>query len=333
MANTAFAGEHLLPGQLGHAFVILSFVSALLATLAYAFYKREKPLDADNKRWLQLGRWAFRVHSLSVLGIGITLFSIILNHQFEYFYAWSHSSKALPKKYIISCFWEGQEGSFLLWTFWNAVLGNILIRIAKGWEAPVIAVTSAAQVMLSSMLLGIFVLGYKVGSSPFVLLRNAMPEAPFLQTPNYLASITDGNGLNPLLQNYWMVIHPPVLFLGFASTVVPFAYACAAMLRRNYREWIGPALPWALFSVAILGTGIMMGGAWAYESLSFGGYWAWDPVENASLIPWLTMIAGVHVLMPNTIANHRVPLQGNQLHILCFLQCKCNLGGHLIQGI
>ena len=293
---TAFVGEHLLPGQLGHAFIITSFVAALLASFAFSLYKSHDA-STDNANWLKLGRFAFRVHSLAVLGIGATLFTIILNQNFEYFYAWSHASKALPVKYIISCFWEGQEGSFLLWTFWNAVLGNILIRTAKKWEAPVLAITSAVQVMLASMLLGIWVLGYKVGSNPFMLLRNAMPDAPFLQTPNYLASITDGNGLNPLLQNYWMVIHPPVLFLGFASTVVPFAYACAALLRREYKSWIAPALPWALFSVAILGTGIMMGGAWAYESLSFGGYWAWDPVENASLIPWLTMIAGVHVLV------------------------------------
>ncbi len=130
------------------------------------------------------------------------------------------------------------------------------------------------------------------------LLRDTMTDAPIFSDPAYLAKyITDGNGLNPLLQNYWMVIHPPTLFFGFAATVAPFAYAVSAIWTKNYRDWIKPALPWALVAVMILGTGIIMGGFWAYESLSFGGYWAWDPVENASLIPWLILIAGVHVML------------------------------------
>jgi cytochrome c-type biogenesis protein CcmF len=107
----------------------------------------------------------------------------------------------------------------------------------------------------------------------------------------------DGNGLNILLQNYWMVIHPPVLFLGFASTLIPFAFVIGGLWTRRYTEWTKAALPWALFSTATLGLGIMMGAAWAYESLNFGGYWAWDPVENAVLVPWLILIAGVHTLV------------------------------------
>ncbi|MEY3676177.1 MAG: hypothetical protein RJB67_667, partial [Bacteroidota bacterium] len=105
-----------------------------------------------------------------------------------------------------------------------------------------------------------------------------------------------GTGLNTLLQNYWMVIHPPILFLGFASTIIPFGYAMAGFMRKSH-DWLKSAIPWASFSAAILGLGIMMGAAWAYESLSFGGYWAWDPVENASLVPWLTLVAGLHTNM------------------------------------
>ncbi|MDX1409650.1 MAG: cytochrome c biogenesis protein CcsA, partial [Saprospiraceae bacterium] len=107
-------------------------------------------------------------------------------------------------------------------------------------------------------------------------------------------SMIQGNGLNPLLQNYWMTIHPPTLFLGFASVAIPFSFAMAGLLTGKHREWLKPALPWALFSGGILGTGILMGGAWAYEALSFGGYWAWDPVENMSLVPWIILIAGIH---------------------------------------
>lgn len=101
-----------------------------------------------------------------------------------------------------------------------------------------------------------------------------------------------------------MVIHPPTLFLGFASMVVPFAYGIAALWQKRYSDWVKPALPWALFAVMVLGTGIIMGSFWAYEALNFGGFWAWDPVENASIIPWLTLIAGVHVMIAYKNSGH-----------------------------
>ena len=111
-------------------------------------------------------------------------------------------------------------------------------------------------------------------------------------------------GLNQLLQNYWMVIHPPILFLGFASTIVPFAYAVAGLWKKDYSSWTKQVMPWALFSAAILGLGIMMGARWAYESLNFGGYWAWDPVENASMVPWLVLVAGIHTMLIYNSTGH-----------------------------
>jgi cytochrome c-type biogenesis protein CcmF len=137
-----------------------------------------------------------------------------------------------------------------------------------------------------------------------MLLRNEMAMAPIFQRPEYLNFIADGNGLNPLLQNYWMTIHPPVLFCGFASALFPFAFVIAALIRGDYTGWVKPALPWALFNVAILGTGILMGGAWAYESLSFGGFWAWDPVENMSFVPWLLILAGLHLHVVYKYTKH-----------------------------
>ena len=138
----------------------------------------------------------------------------------------------------------------------------------------------------------------KVGSDPFALLRHELNAPVLFTNADYLQfpRIREGNDLNSLLQNYWMVIHPPILFLGFASTIVPFAYAIAGLMQKDH-SWTKPAIPWAAFSGAVLATGIMMGAAWAYESLSFGGYWAWDPVENASLVPWIVMIAGLHTNM------------------------------------
>src|SRR5690606_38508850 len=197
-----------------------------------------------------------------------------------------------------SAFWEGQEGSTLLWAFWHCVLGLIVIKREKQWEAPVMSILSFAQFFLATMVVGIYVFGVKIGSNPFILLRDSglLDEAPAMHVdfdvtkpirPDYLSMITDGNDLNPLLQNYWMVIHPPVLFLGFASTLIPFAFAMAGLWTRDIKGWVSRAIPWTLFSIAFLGLGIMMGAKWAYESLNFGGYWAWDPVENASLVPWM----------------------------------------------
>lgn len=296
-----FIGEHLLPGQTGHFFAILSLVASIVATIA--FYKASNIHQIQEKNsWLRLARGAFFMETVSVLAIFISLYYIISNHLFEYKYAWQHSSKALQVEYLLSCFWEGQEGSFMLWSFWHCVLGWILIWKAKNWEAPVMTVVGFAQFCLATMLVGIYFFNAKVGSSPFLLLRhdNFFDTAPVfkdaatgLLRKDYLSLWKDGNGLNALLQNYWMVIHPPVLFLGFASTIVPFAYAIAG-LWKNDHSWVKPVQPWASFSVAILGVGIMMGAAWAYESLTFGGYWAWDPVENASLVPWLVLVAGLH---------------------------------------
>lgn len=287
-----FVGENLLPGQIGHFMIVLSLMSALFASVS--FYMGFKAADVSSRpTWMKLARIGFAVQSISVLVSFYILYHIINNHLFEYKYVWQHSSKALPMEYLLSCFWEGQEGSFLLWSFWHAVLGWFIIARSGKWEGPVMSVISFAQFALATMVLGVYFFGQKVGSSPFVLLRNEM-DAPIFSTPNYLEFVTDGNGLNALLQNYWMVIHPPVLFLGFASTIVPFAYAVGGLLTKDHKGWTTPALPWASFSAAALGLGIMMGAAWAYESLTFGGYWAWDPVENASLVPWLILISGLH---------------------------------------
>lgn len=289
-----YIGEHLLPGQFGHFFVVLSLVASLVATIAY-FIATKKSDPIEKESWTKFARMAFLIETISVLAIFGFLYFIISNHYYEYYYAWNHTSIELQPKYLLASFWEGQEGSFMLWSFWHCLLGWLFIWKVKKWEAPVMTVVSFAQFCIATMIIGVYIFNAKVGSNPFILFRDQMPDLPVFANADYLSfpRIRQGNDLNTLLQNYWMVIHPPVLFLGFASTIIPFGFAYAGLITKDH-SWVKSSLPWACFSAAALGTGIMMGAAWAYESLSFGGYWAWDPVENASLVPWLILIAGLH---------------------------------------
>ncbi|MEN2281679.1 cytochrome c biogenesis protein CcsA [Algoriphagus sp. SE2] len=280
-------------GNLGHMMTIVAFVSALVTAYAYIQYFRAKELDKAS--WRRFSRISFYVHGVSATLIAVSLFEIIYNHRYEYFYAYSHSSKALPVHYMISSFWEGQEGAFILWIFWNVVLGVIIINTNKFWEGPVMVVFALVQAFLVSMILGVVIGDLKIGSSPFILLRDATQAPIFQINPDFVPE--DGTGLNPLLQNIWMVIHPPTLFLGYASTLVPFAFLMGGLVMKKYSEWIRPALPWAIFSAMILGMGIIMGAYWAYVTLNFGGYWNWDPVENAVYVPWLVLVAAIHTMI------------------------------------
>lgn len=318
-----FIGEHLFPGQLGHFFVILAFVASLLSTIAF-FVSSGKIQTPEHQSWLRFARGAFFTQVLSLVIVFATVFYICSNHLYEYMYAYKHASLELEKKYLLACIWEGQEGSFLLWSICHAVFGSIIItrrnsELLKGWEAPLMTVISFAQFFLLLMILGIYVGDTRIGNSLFTLTRNEI-NAPIFNQPNYLSFVKDGMGLNILLRNYWMVIHPPVLFLGFASMIIPFAFAYAGIRTQRYGDWVKPALPWALASACILGVGIMMGGKWAYESLSFGGYWAWDPVENASLVPWLIGIAGLHTMVVYKSTGHS--LRASYLFVIlafCFI--------------
>jgi len=225
--------------------------------------------------------WARQLYGLMVFAVAVAsavLMYLIVTHDFRLHYVFSYSDRELPLPYLVSTFWAGQEGSFLLWLLCGALIGLPLARFARHYE-------DRAFLVYNLTLFGLLLL--LLISSPFRFLEGLPPgQMPF-----------DGQGLNPLLQNPWMTIHPPVMFLGYAATAVPFALAIAALWERRYDEWIRVALPWALVSVVSLGAGIFLGGYWAYVTLGWGGYWGWDPVENASLVPWLTSVALVHGML------------------------------------
>ena len=227
-------------------------------------------------------RRLYAAFAASILLASALLMTLLLSHDFRVTYVAAYSGRDLPFSYLFSTFWAGQEGSFMLWLFFGAIIGFFVLATAKEQEAPVMSVYLLTFVALVVIL---------VKQPPFRFLEQTPP---------------DGQGLNPLLQDPWMVIHPPVMFAGFASLSVPFAFAIGALWRKRWDGWVVRAMPWALFSFITLGTAILMGGYWAYKTLGWGGYWAWDPVENTSLVPWLFTVALLHgMYLQKTREKHR----------------------------
>ena len=294
--NIQYVGEHLMAGYIGRLFIWISFLALILSALFFIYSLK----NAEKKAFFsKLAGNLYWLHFIALLGAIGSLYYLIGNHCFEYSYVWQYSSKDMAAKFMISCFWAGQEGSYLVWAFFQGLIGLILLHTAKDWKAWVMPVYSTGQFFLISMVLGLEFGSFSIGGSPFNLLRDMPSNAgeELFKQANYLSMLIDGNGLNPLLENIWMVIHPPSLFLGYAVTLVPFSFAVASLWRKEYHSWLKPAIVWTLAGVLTLGNGIILGGRWAYESLTFGGFWAWDPVENASLVPLLLLVATLHSMI------------------------------------
>lgn len=275
-------------GTIGQLLIITGFVACFMSGIAFYLSVRNPVQYAD---WRRIGRGSWFIMTGTITVASVILSYFFFTHQFQYAYVWKESSSDLPAHFLLSAFWAGQEGSFLLWILLMSFMGVALLRWAGSYEAPVMTVVAFCQVFLLSMIVGLKIGALKIGSTPFLTIWDKFPNTPTGYIP------PDGSGLNDLLQNYWMAIHPPMLFVGFTSMVAPFAFAIAALWTKKYTEWVRPALPWTIFAVAMLGIGIAMGGYWAYETLSFGGYWAWDPVENSSLVPWIIGVAAIHMMI------------------------------------
>ncbi|HET9225215.1 MAG TPA: cytochrome c biogenesis protein CcsA, partial [Thermoanaerobaculia bacterium] len=223
---------------------------------------------------LRFARRSYDFFALAIVLASLILGLLLLMRDFRIEYVHQYSGMDLPAHYQFAAFWAGQKGSFLIWLLWGTLLGLLVRRTAGRNEPAVMTIYTLTLVGL------LFIL---VRENPFVMLK----ETPL-----------DGQGLNPLLQDDWMVIHPPIMFVGYAMSAIPFAFAMASLFRRDYDDWAARAFPWALGGFLVLGCAILMGGYWAYKTLGWGGYWGWDPVENASLIPWLlgtVLIHGLHM--------------------------------------
>jgi len=287
------------------------------------------------KNTLNYGRIAYHGMAVLVIAASVYLWYAILTHQYQYNYIYSYSNNDLRNLgvfQLLSSFWGGQEGSFMLWLLLTAIVGIILQSYTSkrgDLEPRVMAVFTLATTFLLVMVspwfknpfeyiwvTPVFVKIEHINSQffnlPFIqqfFFTDQSTNQGFIQVNKELAGllsqagvsmnnfITDGRGLNPQLLNFWMQIHPPILFTGFSMATVPFAFAIAALMKNDYKDWVKQAFPWMLAGMGVLGLGIMLGGYWAYEMLGWGGYWAWDPVENSSLIPWLVGVAGIHTLL------------------------------------
>jgi len=231
---------------------------------------------------LQFARRSYNCFALSVVLAALVMAFALVTRDFRIQYVYQYSGLELPAHYQLAAFWAGQKGSFLIWLLWGSLLGLGVYRTAGRQESTVMTV-------YTTTLLGLlFIL---VRENPFVMLT----ETPM-----------DGQGLNPLLQDNWMVIHPPIMFIGYAASAIPFSFAMAALWRREDEGWARRAFPWALGGFMVLGLAILLGGYWAYTTLGWGGYWGWDPVENASLIPWIFGTVLIHGLyMERTKGRYR----------------------------
>jgi len=270
----------------------LSLLLALLFLVISAlFYLR---LAGGHAKSLRVGRISYYLLATFVTLASVYLFSLFLGDRFEYGYVGGYSSSDLSLLLKVSAFWAGQEGTFLLWLWFASLLGLWVMKKAKSHEG---------WVMFFYLLCQLFL---------FVMIFVNSPFAKLTFTP------TEGRGLNPLLQNFWMVIHPPIVFIGYAALAIPFSFALSSLVTDDYKEWAKTTFPWVIFSSLTLGVGIFIGGYWAYETLGWGGYWGWDPVENASLIPWLFSLALLHGML---IESSKGSLRKTNLFlaILCFL--------------
>jgi len=249
---------------LGIGFYLLSFVGWLLA--------------AKNEKLKKVGAWAFTAGSLSLFATFGCLAVLFSNNRFEFEYVWGHADKFNTLPYRIAGIWSGQEGSFMLWGVCSAVFGLLALRSTGEYRR---WFTIPYALFLGGICA---ILAYE---SPYGL---NMVDGKVVVPP-------DGVGLSPALQNYWVTIHPPTIFLGFGSLTVLFAFAIAAMATKNFDLWAAKVRPWSILSLTLVGLGLCMGGFWAYETLGWGGFWMWDPVENTSFVPWCLNAALVHGLI------------------------------------
>src|SRR5436190_15558525 len=259
--------------ELGRAALVVSLGLVAYAALAgaYGAWKGRRRV-VDSARNALIAAFGSTVVAAAVL------WTALARHDFSFTYVAGHTSRELPLGYTLSAFWGGQEGSLLLWLLVLTGYGAAAVHLNRHASRDVIA----------------WVVPVIGGVATFFALLLVAVASPFdRQLPP-----ADGAGLNPSLQNPYMLAHPPLLYLGYVGLTIPFAFAMGALLaRRTDERWIVATRRWTLAAWAFLGVGQLLGSHWAYVEVGWGGYYAWDPVENAALMPWLAATAFLHSVM------------------------------------
>lgn len=310
----------------GNILVTLALLASVFSMIMYYLsYK-------GYKNTINLGRLGYHAMAIFVIAASALLLYAILTHQYEYKYIYSYSGSGLPFGLLMSTFYAGQEGSFMLWVLFSSIIGLILLEYTSkrgDLEPRVMMLYSLISMFLLLMVtpllkspfeyiwadptfINIENINRSLVGLPFVqnfIFADQSTNQQFIKVGKELYSallsngislnefIIQGKGLNPLLQNFWMQIHPPILFVGFALSAVPFVFAISALIKNEYQSWIKQSLPWLLSAMMVLGLAIMLGGYWAYGVLGWGGWWGWDPVENSSLVPWIVGVALIHTML------------------------------------
>jgi cytochrome c-type biogenesis protein CcmF len=257
----------MTPNVLGDLLIFCALVFNILVAVFY-YLSAQGKTQYEN---LAIKSYHFLTAVVSIAMV--YLFYLFLSESYVVKYVYSYSDSSLPFFYKLSALWGGQEGTYLLWLFMNVLFGYIIVYRSGQYRNYAMVIYAAVNVFFIFIMMKL---------SPFAIWESIPP---------------DGAGLNPLLQNPWMVIHPPVLFLGYALAGVPFAITMAALIKKDFTNWIPRVFPWVAGVALLLAAGNILGGYWAYITLGWGGFWAWDPVENSSFIPWFVSLALIHSLI------------------------------------
>jgi cytochrome c-type biogenesis protein CcmF len=265
--------------NLGALSILLAFCLSIYAAIGSVVGRlKRKPFLIHSAE-----RAVYSVWFLITLGAGVLVYAL-LSGDYSFAYVAAHSNRAMPVQYKFAAWWGGQEGSLLFWSWLLSCYAAVVVftnrRRHRGFMPYVIAILAATQT--------------------FFLLLNTFVASPFqvLSVGGSVTALPDGQGLNPLLQYWTMAIHPPMLYLGYVGFVVPFAFAMGSLITRQPgEEWIYTTRRWTIVTWMFQSCGILLGAGWAYAVLGWGGYWGWDPVENASLLPWITGTAFLHSVM------------------------------------
>jgi len=311
--------------MIGNLLILFTIITGIFTVVMYYYsYK-------GYSNTLLLARKGYYIMTSLVVLASAFLLYLILTHQYQYNYVFEYSNQDLSLGLLLSTFYAGQEGSFLLWLLFTALIGIYLIKNFSNdvkQESSFMGIYTLVAVFLALLISPYLknpfsLLGAKTDYIELKYFKEFYLGLPNIQQfivqndsgekflrfgPQLKALLANlniplkdfiivGKGLNPLLQNFWMQIHPPLLFVGFAMAAIPYSFAMSALIRKEYKNWVNAVLPWLYASMLVLGLAIMIGGYWAYGVLGWGGFWGWDPVENSSLVPWIIGVSLIHTLI------------------------------------